>query len=568
MLARHSSGRPWLVGRRPARGVRAVDVESGWVAVLGDCLASPAELAASARRGVDQMLRLPGSFHTVATGPAGLVAAGDAAGFRRVFTAEFDGLQLAASHADVARRLIGAEVDRVWLAARLTSPEMPSVLRETLAPFTGVRPVAAGCCVELSGQSRRVRRWWAPPPADQTLRVGAERLRHTLTEAVSGRLDQAPGRVSVQLSGGLDSATLAVLAERAGPLLVTTAGRSRVDDDLGWARRVAAHLPECVHRVVDPGKAPCFFAELGEPVPGMDEPAPFAAAAARQRYTADLLAKQDIGLHLNGQGGDEVLLPTLAYLRSALAAEPRTGWRHLRGHAALKNIPLWTLARAVVRRESYPAWLARAAGTLGTEASAAWALTGWEAPPLLPPWATSEACELVRTAITSAAPAPLDDDPAVHAAVVRIRASAYRAALYRDAMQAAEVPTAMPFFDRPVLEACLAVRPWERVDPWQPKPLLRAAFADIVPAQLLARRTKGHYNADIHHGWSAHRDRLAGLLDRPLLAEQYGLIDPAALRRALAGFGPSGLPPAWVTDVVAVERWLRDLTPPPSRSLR
>lgn len=210
---------------------------------------------------------------------------------------------------------------------------------------------------------------------------------------------------------------------------------------------------------------------------------------------------------------------------------------------------------------SFAAWLRSAADTLRLETSAAVAATGWEIPPLLPPWGTGEAAELVRAAILAAEPTTVADDPVTHAAVVRIRASAYRAALYREAMQADGVPTAMPFFDRNVVEACLSVLPWERTDPWCPKPLLRAAFRDVIPAAALSRRTKGEYNADIHHGWNTHRQHVAKLLDCPRLVE-HGLIDPARLRAGLAAFGPSGLLPGWITDLIAVEMWLRDLAPP------
>ena len=202
-----------------------------------------------------------------------------------------------------------------------------------------------------------------------------------------------------------------------------------------------------------------------------------------------------------------------------------------------------------------------AADTLRLETPAPLAATGWEVPPLLPPWGTDEAAELVRVAILTAEPATVADDPVTHAAVVRIRASAYRAALYREAMQVEGVPTAMPFFDRHVVEACLSVLPWERTDPWCPKPLLRAAFRDVIPVAALSRRTKGEYNADIHHGWNTHRRQVTELLDCSRLVE-YGLIDPVMLRVALAVFGPSGLPPAWITDLIAIETWLRDLTSP------
>ncbi|MGH3830341.1 MAG: asparagine synthase-related protein [Pseudonocardiaceae bacterium] len=436
------------------------------------------------------------------------------------------------------------------------------MLRDTLSPFVGVTPVPPGYRVQITGRGCRTSRWWTAPEATQPLETGGAALHEALNQAVAGRIGRASGPVSVQLSGGLDSTTLAFLARSTCPLLITTAGRSAIDDDLAWARRAAGLLKGSTHRVIPADEAPLFFADLNAPQSAMDEPASFAAGHARQRYTARLLRGCGTVAHLNGQGGDEVLLAPLTYLRPAIRAVPRTGWRHLRGHAALKDTSSWAMALAVSRNHtSFAAWLRSTVDKLRIEAPAAVAATGWEAPPLLPPWATDEAAELVRAAILTAEPTTVSDDPVTHAAVVRIRASAYRAALYREAMQIDGVPTAMPFFDRRVMEACLSVLPWERTDPWCPKPLLRAAFSDVVPAAVLSRRTKGEYNADIHHGWSIHRRQVAELLDGSRLVE-HGLIDPVTLRAALSAFGPSGLPPAWITDLIAVETWLRDLASP------
>jgi asparagine synthase (glutamine-hydrolysing) len=185
---------------------------------------------------------------------------------------------------------------------------------------------------------------------------------------------------------------------------------------------------------------------------------------------------------------------------------------------------------------------------------------GWEAPPLLAPWASDDAEELVRAAILEATPHTVAQQ-GMHATLARIRSAAYRVALYRDAMVWHGVPAEFPFFDRAVLEGCLAVRPWERTDPWQPKPLLRAALTGMVPERLLTRRTKAHYNDDIYWGWKANQHHVADLLDDSQLSG-LGLIDPSVLRRNLRSFGPSGLAPAFVTDTIACEVWLRNLAPP------
>jgi asparagine synthase (glutamine-hydrolysing) len=563
VLVRHASGRPWIVGSQRSRAVRVLDRGAIRVAVLGEALTTDDRLAravsAEFTSTIERLLRLPGSFYVAMAGPHGTHAAGDVAGFRRLHTARVDGNVLVASRADVLRRLIDAPVSDLWLAGRLASPEPPSVLRDNSGPFTGVTPVPPGHRVEIVADMCRVVRWWQPPEPTQPLSKGGPTLRAALTESVVGRT--AERRTSVQLSGGLDSTSLAFLARQSHPLLISTAGRSPANDDLRWARNAAALLPEATHRIVTADEAPLFFADLDQPQPGMDEPAPFAAGGARQRYVARLLADQGVASHLNGQGGDEVLLAPLAYLRQAIRVAPRIGWRHMRGHAALRNLSSWSMAKAVLGRQSFPRWLHQVADTLRVEWSAAMAATGWEAPPLLPPWSTHHAADLLRTGILSAERPVTANDFTIHSALVRIRASAYRAAIYRDAMHIAGVPTAMPFFDRSVVDECLSVRPWERTNPWCPKPLLLAALQDVVPPSALSRRTKAEYNADIHHGWTHNAEQVRGLLE-PARLSTYGLIDQPTLRAELARFGPSGLPLAWITELIAIETWLRDLAPP------
>ncbi|MGH3926670.1 MAG: asparagine synthase-related protein, partial [Pseudonocardiaceae bacterium] len=138
---------------------------------------------------------------------------------------------------------------------------------------------------------------------------------------------------------------------------------------------------------------------------------------------------------------------------------------------------------------------------------------GWEAQPLLPQWVGRDSEQLVRAAIRTAPPAAVAG-LSTHSTLARIRSTANRAGLYRDAMTGCGVPAEFPYFDGAVLEACLAVRPWERTDPWQPKPLLRSAMAGIVPGRLLTRRTKAHYNHDIYRGWQRNQHRMAELFVR------------------------------------------------------
>jgi asparagine synthase (glutamine-hydrolysing) len=113
-----------------------------------------------------------------------------------------------------------------------------------------------------------------------------------------------------------------------------------------------------------PSRFPRFFDDLLNVPTGMDEPVSFTAAGARVRHVAGLLAARGTRVHLNGQGGDEVLLAPLAYLRDMLCAHPRWGWRHLRGQAALRDLNLPRVMRSVLATSSYPQWLRRVAQNL------------------------------------------------------------------------------------------------------------------------------------------------------------------------------------------------------------
>jgi asparagine synthase (glutamine-hydrolysing) len=558
VLARHRSGRPWIVGNLPPGELHQAEAPGGPLAVLGELLATRRELAQAAALGPRGVLALPGSFQLAQSSAAGITVWTDPVGYRRVFTASVSGVPVVAEQAGPLAELLGADLDPVWLAARLCSPDLPGPLAETRTAYRGVRPAPAGHRLDLPAHGGPVRTaaWWTPPEPDLDLTAGAELLRAALLSAVTRRVRRAGGPVSVQLSGGLDSAALAILAHQAGPdrlLLATVAGCSPANRDHEWARRAAAVLPGAEHQVYGPDQVPAFFDSLPAALPVLDEPVNHAAGAARARHTARRLAEAGSVRHLNGQGGDEVLAATLAYLPALLRRSPRLGWRHLRGQAALRDIHLGQLTRAVLApASSYPAWMRSL--DLRRPPRAAAAALAWETAPALPRWVTSRAAATVTVeAVLAASDSPYER--ATHATLTRIRTAARRAALYGRAQQLDGLAPAFPFLDRQVVEAALRVTPWQRTDPYQPKPLLTAAVAPLAAPGVLTRRDKSHYTADIYAGWRAHRRELGELLAEPILAD-LDLIDRDQLAAAVHRFAVDGTPPAELTTTLAVELWL------------
>ena len=119
-----------------------------------------------------------------------------------------------------------------------------------------------------------------------------------------------------------------------------------------------------------------------------------------------------------------------------------------------------------------------------------------------------------------------------------------------------------PFMDSRVIDAYLAVPLDERPGPAEYKPILRAGLADLFPASLATRRTKGSFSADFYQGLRTNLAAVRALADGRLA--ELGLVNPAALRDTLTSVSAGvPLPFTAVEPAVAAEVWLRaiDATP-------
>lgn len=208
----------------------------------------------------------------------------------------------------------------------------------------------------------------------------------------------------------------------------------------------------------------------------------------------------------------------------------------------------------------YPAWLALAADRLTRpDPPSTTRLLGWGVEPRLPPWATPRAAELVRDqlrAVRGEAAQPLAPEHAQHQVLSMVRHSAAAMRQLIDITARAGVPYSVPFLDDRVLDACLAAETTTRGTPFEYKPLLTAAVAPDVPADLLRRTGKGDFSVDTHQGLARHRPDLAALVEDSALARA-GLVDPDALRRACLGLYPTGTSYAALDATLACEHWLR-----------
>lgn len=577
----HPSGRPWIVGDWDDQSVVSATATAGArraaLAVIGCCPIGPAELERHAARlrdlaELDALARtLPGSFHLVAALDGRIRVQGTASGLRLVFHAAVDGVRVAATRADTLADVLGAEPDEDEIALRLLWP-LPHPLFET-SLWCEVTAVSPQDALIMEPDGRRVRHscWWTPPEPVRGLRESAEPVRAALADAVAART-RAGGVVSCDLSGGLDSTSVCFLADRSDARVVasTWPGRDPADTDLHWAQQAAAHLPDVEHVVWDADASPLVYEDLLTIDDLLDEPTIGVLDRARVLHHLPGMAGRGSRVHLTGIGGDHVAWCSEAYYHRLARTRPLFALRQLRGFRALWQWPLAGTVRALADTRPYDTWLADAAGRLREPLAPTVATSlGWGMPPRIFEWVTPRAERTAQRALRQAAltAEPLHPDRGLHADLEQIRSCA-RVIRQWDHMAArAGLPMASPFLDDRVIEACLAVRPSERVSPWAYKPLLTAAMRGIVPDVCLRRTNKAAASMDAADGLRRHRADLMALWDDSRL-EQLGLVDGGVLRRLAQRPSTPRLQDAVLYPTIAAEVWLRGLrrrTPGPAR---
>lgn len=469
---------------------------------------------------------------------------GTASGLRRVFHAQVNGLGIASDRADVLAGLAGAVPDPLGIALRLLSPGAPWPLAWH-SVWAGVTAVPPGHWVDLA--SGRFDRWWTPPEPELALAEAAVALREALTAAVRIR-QQGKAKVACDLSG-LDSSSLFGLAVRGGPVVALTyQADDPMDEDVAAAEYLVNHFGT-EHDVLPAEQTPLPFGGMDGSL--FDEPTWVSAYRSRIGTASARAAKYGAELRFAGHGGDELLMPPPVWLADVARRHPLRAARLARRVQAKYRLPAGSVAGLLADRTSYSEWFAT---SLERQQSVEMHVLGWGIPPQLPPWLTDHAVELVRDAFGEPAE-PLADARGMHATLEMVHNGALAARHVAQLGEADGVPVASPFFDDRVLEACLAVRPDEAIDPRRYKPQLVQAMSDVLPQRALVRTSKSDISMTVSKGWREHRRELLALLADSRTA-QLGLIDVDAVRRICRGpydvdtCGP-------VRQLLEVESWLQ-----------
>ncbi|MBR8641360.1 asparagine synthase [Streptomyces tuirus] len=565
-LIPHPSGRPWVVGSWDPDEIRQAAAGPVRVVVIGFCPVTTDRLAELCRRirtlsDVDVLARtLPGSFHLLASVSGVVRIQGSLSGLRQVFHTPFGDLTIAADRPDVLAAMTGADIDEQVLAARVVcGGKLPPPLADR-SVWRGVETVAHDHCLLLEPQRVREMRWWTAPEPELPLTEGALHVRSALVAAMDGRRTDE-GRLSSDLSGGMDSTSLCFLAARHTPSLLTFrwAEADSGNDDAYFAAEAARSLPEARHLVVGQHELPPIFTDP-HVTADTERPYLYTRTQARMRYTARVLGGHGARWHIAGHGADELFIRFPGYLHRLVRRHPLVGIRHLRGHRALERWRLADTIAQLVRGGGTAQWWLRQADQLTRPSphprapSLSWGLSPLRAPI----WVTPEAVDAARGALRQTAEhaQPFAEDRGQHQflAALRTTAPAYRQVSRLFSEEGVQLH--QPYLDDRVVEAALAVRLHERATPWGYKPLLGASMRGLVPDVVLDRTTKGDFSADLRAGRQRNLAAMVDLFSDSVLADM-GMISAQALQSQLLAPHPNSSTDIAVEQLIGCETWAR-----------
>ncbi|MBV9024429.1 MAG: lasso peptide isopeptide bond-forming cyclase [Streptomycetaceae bacterium] len=565
----HASGRPWLVGVWPREHVMTASAGPVRLAVIGQCPVSAEQFEGLATRitrlsDVDQVVAsLLGSCYVVASVDGQVRFQGSVSGLRRVFHTRINGVAVAADRADVLAAMTGAGVDEETLAMRLACGVQLPYPANARSTWSGISTLAPENYLLWNHDRTQQVRWWHPPELDRSLREGAVAVRDTLA-TVLHRRPPDKGRLSADLSGGIDSTSLCFLAARHTPYLLTFRwGEAESgNDDAAYADHALQLLDRAEHLVIPQSELPEIFADPDVPACG-DEPLALTRATARIRHNARLLARHGSRRHVAGHGGDELFSPMHGYLYPLLRRHPLTALGHLRAHCALRRWSLWSTLAELAHPGTFATWWRTQADQL-TEPrpSLRRPVLGWGLGSMrAPSWVTAKGIESAREILrcTAEHAQPLAEDLAMHQMLLLVRSNTADYRLLAQMYGESGVELDMPYLDDRVLEATLRVLPHEHAGPWRYKPLLVDAMHGIVPDRILGRSTKGEFGEDIRRGMRRNLSAILEMFADSALADR-GLIDPGELRAQLSVPQPDNTTTQALENLLGCETWLRTAT--------
>lgn len=419
-----------------------------------------------------------------------------------------------------------------------TCPNLPSVFR--LRPFwANVRVVAPGHDLVEAEGCVGDRRWWqAGEHQDATFEEAAGRLRHALRTAVERRLGPG-GLLGADLSGGMDSTSLAYLAEAVGGQVAHFhAGTADAQNqDSHFARRAAAELRGEFMELPSFTSTLDAFATTtrngersGRSVSG---PPAWRANMPHLQMLFEQERARDIRTHINGLGGDELFALQPAVMSSLVqSGAVAVG---LRSAARLARAQRWpvlrTLAAVCSTRTLGAELVARVHAHAGPHADA----FGWAPGFGVSRFASAQTRARVEAQIRGQASVGIEPhfpDKARHQMAESVMFQGEVVRQVNEAFADEGVRWEAPFLDDEILRLMFGLSSSISVGQRHSKPLLAASMKGLAPDWIFSREDKGEYSADLFTAFASRIDGLKSMFRESFLID-LDVLNPDAILNAL-----------------------------------
>lgn len=441
------------------------------------------------------------------------------------------GIQIYCSDFALARSLAGeVEVDELFVRQWLSFP----FLRTARTGLSGWREIPPGSSHSPAGGTSAL---WTPAeatrrqPVVQDFDEAAGLVRRTALATI-GRIAADLPAPLLELSGGLDSSIVAACLHANGIRFdaFTFATRQPDGDERRYAALVAAHFGVALAELEE-DQLPL---QLELPPPSLRPPlSPVLQPLDRARMV--IAAPYRDLTFVTGAGGDNIFcyLATAAPILDAWARQGIAKAVQVAGEVAdLGECTIFKALRYAAmkawRRRTRPDWQ-RDNRFLSNHA-----IAGQSEPH---PWLSG---------LSGMPPGKVEHVEAL-----------VRAQHFLEPRYAWGWAVCHPLLNQPLMEACLSIPSWLWVDGGRNRAVARAAFAGMLPAKAIHRRTKGRLESMCARSFMENRREIATLLLSGELARRE-LIDRTALGDYLrSSEAPQGTDYFRIFDLVSMELWLR-----------
>jgi asparagine synthase (glutamine-hydrolysing) len=431
--------------------------------------------------------------------------------------------------------LFRRRIDWNAISHRLLYPQ----LKSARTALTDIHELLPGCALKPGGFKAVAQAAWSPWTfvAADSRHSDFEEATADVRDAVAlavQTLANLNRSVLLELSGGLDSSIIGVCLNNAAPRVACTTLVTTVPgaDERHYAAQVAhrlgvelkattLHLDDA--RFDFPVPPQCVMPRIGTIQHAVDQ---LMLAAGRH---------ENIDSFFSGGGGDTVF----SYLETAAPAADafrerglKAGLAAVRHLATLHGCTLWRAGQLAMQK----LWKAPTMTRAPDRFLLAQGIT--DQPPDLHPWNEAPADAL-----------PGDRE--------RIRGLA-TCQVYRDSLaRGLDRAMYMPLLSQPVVEACLRAPSWMWIDEGQNRAVARKAFADLLPADILKRRSKGTFMGYLGAVYRRNREQMLDYLVGGQL-HAHGLLDADAVRHLMSSdLPPRGHPFIRIFELCMIENWIR-----------